>query len=252
MAQVIFDATVGGDGSTVSDDASPTTGLANGGHRTRFVLSLAQLVAVALWVKNRALDVLGYKDAASASATAASNSAAAAANSATAAAASYDSFDDRYLGGKAADPATDNDGAALLVGAEYFNTTINRKKVWSGTAWELGYTLSGDYVLASSLVWLPKTAAYTAVAGDRIDANTTGGAFGITLPGTGIVVGSPVYVRGRGWETNAISITPPTGGTIEGPGGSTAIAATCSNSTLILKFVCIDATAGAVKWRVSI
>lgn len=252
MAQVIFDTTVGGDGSTVSDDASPTTGLANGGHRTRLVPAFAQFVAIANWVKARSLEVLGYKDAASASATAASNSAAAAANSATAAAASYDSFDDRYLGEKAADPSTDNDGAALLVGAEYFNATINRKKVWNGTGWELGYTLSGDYVLASSLIWLQKTAAYTAVANDLIDANTTGGAFAITLPGTGIVVGSPVSVRGRGWETNAITITPPTGGSVEGPGGTSATSETCSNSSLILKFVCIDATAGAVKWRVAV
>jgi hypothetical protein len=47
MASVTFPGSVGGDGSTVSDDASATTGLANGGHRTRFVPALAQLVAVA-------------------------------------------------------------------------------------------------------------------------------------------------------------------------------------------------------------
>ena len=47
MASVNFPAGVGGDGSTVTDDANPTTGLANGGHRTRFVPALAQVVAVA-------------------------------------------------------------------------------------------------------------------------------------------------------------------------------------------------------------
>lgn len=47
MASVTFSASVGGDGSTVTDDSNPNTGLANGGHRTRFVPSLAQLVAVA-------------------------------------------------------------------------------------------------------------------------------------------------------------------------------------------------------------
>ena len=47
MASVFFDPTVGGDGSTVSDDSNPTTGLANGGHRARFVPALAQVVAVA-------------------------------------------------------------------------------------------------------------------------------------------------------------------------------------------------------------
>ena len=38
---------VGGDGSTVTGDANPTTGLANGGHRKRFVPALSQVVAVA-------------------------------------------------------------------------------------------------------------------------------------------------------------------------------------------------------------
>ncbi len=47
MASVTFSSTVGGDGSTVSDDANATTGLANGGHRTRFVPALGQVVAVA-------------------------------------------------------------------------------------------------------------------------------------------------------------------------------------------------------------
>lgn len=47
MASVTFPAGVGGDGSTVTDDSNATTGLANGGHRTRFVPALAQVVAVA-------------------------------------------------------------------------------------------------------------------------------------------------------------------------------------------------------------
>lgn len=47
MASVTFPVNLGGDGSTVSDDANPTTGLANGGHRTRFVPALSQFVIVA-------------------------------------------------------------------------------------------------------------------------------------------------------------------------------------------------------------
>lgn len=46
MASVTFPPALGGDGSTVTDDANPSTGLANGGHRARFVPSLAQAVAV--------------------------------------------------------------------------------------------------------------------------------------------------------------------------------------------------------------
>ena len=71
MAQVTFLTTVGGDGSTVSDDANPTTGLANGGHRTRFVPALAQVVAVAQDVVTNAEDVLASVAAAQAAAASA-------------------------------------------------------------------------------------------------------------------------------------------------------------------------------------
>ncbi len=79
---------------------------------------------------------------ASASASAASTSASNAATSETNAAASaasaeaaWDSFDDRYLGAKASDPALDNDGNALLTGALYYNTTSNGMKVYTGSVW---------------------------------------------------------------------------------------------------------------------
>ena len=57
MASVTFPPEVGGNGSTVTDDANPTTGLANGGHRARFVPALAQVVAVANHVVDTAQDV---------------------------------------------------------------------------------------------------------------------------------------------------------------------------------------------------
>jgi hypothetical protein len=69
------------------------------------------------------------------SATAAATSATSAAASATSAADSYDSFDDRYLGAKASPPSVDNDGNALLTGALYWNTSVNKMYVWSGSAW---------------------------------------------------------------------------------------------------------------------
>ena len=37
MATVYFNPSVGGDGSTVTDDSDPSTGLGAGGHRTKFV-----------------------------------------------------------------------------------------------------------------------------------------------------------------------------------------------------------------------
>ncbi len=72
---------------------------------------------------------------ASTQATNASNSATAAASSATSAAASYDSFDDRYLGVKSSDPSVDNDGASLLTGALYWNSSAGNLRVYSGSAW---------------------------------------------------------------------------------------------------------------------
>lgn len=59
-----------------------------------------------------------------------------AAASAAAAAASYDAFDDRYLGSKTSDPTLDNDGAALLTGALYWNSLSNKLRIYNGAAWE--------------------------------------------------------------------------------------------------------------------
>jgi hypothetical protein len=46
-----------------------------------------------------------------------------------------DNFDDRYLGAKTSDPALDNDGNALLLGALYFNTTDGVMKVYTASGW---------------------------------------------------------------------------------------------------------------------
>jgi len=69
------------------------------------------------------------------SATNAATSETNAATSATNAAASYDSFDDRYLGVKATAPALDNDGDALVTGALYFDSTVGSIYVYDGASW---------------------------------------------------------------------------------------------------------------------
>lgn len=68
LDSVTFLESVGGDGSTVTGGADPTTGLANGGHRKRFVNALAQVVAVAQHIVETAEDV--NTDAATASSAA--------------------------------------------------------------------------------------------------------------------------------------------------------------------------------------
>lgn len=75
-----------------------------------------------------------------------------AANSATAAAASFDSFDDRYLGAKSVAPSTDNDGNALLTGAIYWNTTSNSLFIWDGSTWSAAaFDSSGALIAVNNL-----------------------------------------------------------------------------------------------------
>jgi hypothetical protein len=59
MSSVTFDVAVGGDGSTVTDDNDATTGLREGGWKTRFVPCFTQQVAVANYVVSAATSVLG-------------------------------------------------------------------------------------------------------------------------------------------------------------------------------------------------
>jgi len=82
-------------------------------------------------------------------ATAAANSATSASNAASAAENAYDSFDDRYLGVKASNPTLDNDGAALLTGALYFNSTDNEMRVYTGSVWIAVVDLAGDVTVNS-------------------------------------------------------------------------------------------------------
>ena len=81
---------------------------------------------------------------ATAQAVISTNQATASAASAAAAAASYDSFDDRYLGPKSSDPSVDNDGAALVAGALYWNTSSNQMFAWTGSAWSALKPTSGE------------------------------------------------------------------------------------------------------------
>jgi len=96
---------------------------------------------------------------ASTSASSAQTSATSAANSASAAAASYDSFDDRYLGAKSTAPTLDNDGDALIVGATYWNTPLSTMYAWSGSAW----------------IAISATSAVASVAGTANRITSTGG-----------------------------------------------------------------------------
>jgi hypothetical protein len=114
--------------------------------------------------------------------TNAGNSASAASTSATNAAASYDSFDDRYLGAKGSAPTLDNDGDALLTGALYFDTGTSTMKVYTGSGW----VSAGSSVNGTS-----ERQNYTATAGQTVfAANYDSGYVDIWLNGIKLVEGS--------------------------------------------------------------
>jgi hypothetical protein len=100
-------------------------------------------------------------------ASSASSSATAAANSAASAAASLDNFDDRYLGAFSADPTLDNDGDALIVGALYFNTSLNVMRTYDGLNWISSVSASRNSVTTYEYV---ATSGQTTFSG--ADANT--------------------------------------------------------------------------------
>ena len=66
--------------------------------------------------------------------------------------AAFDNFDDRYLGAKASNPTTDNDGNPLVPGALYYNTVAPEMRVWEGSMWVAAYaSLSGALLKANNL-----------------------------------------------------------------------------------------------------
>lgn len=115
----------------------------------------------------------------------ASTSATNAGISETNAAASYDAFDDRYLGSKTSDPTLDNDGDTLLTGALYYNSSANNMRFYNGVSWDVlqnythpdhtgDVTSSGDGIttIAAGAVTNAKLAN---MATSRIKGRTTAG-----------------------------------------------------------------------------
>ncbi len=143
---------------------------------------------------------------ASNAATSASNASTSASNASTSAsnaAASFDSFDDRYLGAKASAPTLDNDGDALLTGALYFNTTTSQLFVWSGSAWtQAAFTASGFATLTGTETLTNKTLTAPVLTTPNI---TTG----LLVAGSAGTAGQALISGGSGaaptWGTAGVS-----------------------------------------------
>jgi hypothetical protein len=154
----------------------------------------------------------GHASTATTQAGNASSSASAAAGSAVSAAASYDSFDDRYLGAKAADPALDNDGAALITGALYFNTVSTVMKVYSGSAWLTIGTSTLTFTGGTNTFNISNgTASLDIAAGATLNIDTSLQ----NTTGAGILV----------WPAAGATLTIPTGGGTLGTAAFTAATA---------------------------
>ena len=112
---------------------------------------------------------------AAASASAAASSATASANSAAASAAALDTFDDRYLGSKTANPTLDNDGDALVSGALYFNSTANEMRVYDGGNW-----IAASSAGAASLILYEYTATSGQTSFSGADDNSASLSYAIS------------------------------------------------------------------------
>ena len=123
--------------AAVSATAAATSATSAAASATTAANSVATIAGYATSAANSATAAATSATSAAASATAAATSATSAATSASSAAASYDAFDDRYLGSKTSDPTLDNDGGALVTGALYFNSVVNAMKVYNGSSWDL-------------------------------------------------------------------------------------------------------------------
>jgi len=143
-------------------------------------------------------------DALAETVAAAAASAAAAATSETNAAASYDNFDDRWLGSKSSDPSVDNDGATLLDGAAYYNTTTDKLMVYDlgGTTWN-GTTPSSSEQTAINAV-NTIAANVTTVAGISGNVTTVAGISANTTTVAGIS-GNVTTVAGISSNVTAVA-----------------------------------------------
>ena len=155
--------------------------------------------------------------ASAASASAASTSQSAAATSATAAAASYDSFDDRYLGAKSSNPTLDNDGDALVDGALFFHTGNNIMMVYDlgTTTWLRTTPTSTDQGHINTVSGI--AANVTTVAGIAANVTTVAGISANTTTVAGIS-GNVTSVAGIASDVTAVAADASDIGTVAADG----------------------------------
>jgi hypothetical protein len=132
--------------------------------------------------------------AASAASTSASNDAATATAASGSLVAALSAFREVYLGSFAADPAVDGNGNALKDGAEYYNTTTDKIRVYSNGAWhdkdESEQQNASNAALSASQAAASKAAAAQSEANSAASAQSASDSAGTAAAQAGIATGA--------------------------------------------------------------
>jgi hypothetical protein len=150
---------------------------------------------------NSASAASGSASTAATQASASAASAVSAASSAASAATLLDNFDDRYLGAKASNPALDNDGNALVIGALYFNTTDGVMKVYTSSGWIAASSASVATLVTFEFVATAAQAVFTGNDANSVSLSYTAPALMVTINGVRLRPGDDYTA------TNGTSIT---------------------------------------------
>ena len=131
--------------ATTSSTNAASSATAAASSATAAAASQTAAASSASTASTKATQAATSETSAAASRTAADTAKTAAETAQAAAETALDSFDDRYLGAKTSNPTLDNDGNALIDGALYFNSNVNRMRVYDlgNTTW-LEVTIFGS------------------------------------------------------------------------------------------------------------
>lgn len=243
MSSVTFSSSVGGDNSVVTDDSDASTGLANGGHRTRFVPALGQVVAVAAFIVTQATNAASSASSASTSASAAALSAAKLKGTSTSSLAvgtGSKTFttqaDKQFNVGQfvlaASDAAPDTNYMFGQI-TSYSSTTLIVNMLSTGG--------SGTY--ADWSIYIAGARGDTGAAGNGVPGNLT--VTNPASPATLTLAGGSTFITSGGYSvtvtaTGTTTVTLPTSGTLAVLGANTFTGAQILSDQQISRAMLID------------